>query len=129
MQERALLDELLDFAREQSLKVRIAPFAPPGRSAGGLCVLRGRRIVLLDGGATLVEQSSALAEALVEALGEDAATTATNAVVRAALDQAASRLRWRSARDAAPRPASPLQRRISVLRGPKPGLRSVRPKR
>jgi len=127
--ERALLDELLDFARAQDLKVRIAPFGPRGRTAGGLCVLRGRRIVLLDGGAALVEQSSALAEALVEALGDEASATVTNAVVRTALDQAAARLRWRSARDAAPRSTPPLERRISVLRGPKPGLRAVRPKR
>jgi hypothetical protein len=123
-----LLDALASFARALDLDVRIEPFVRPGKSAGGLCLLRGRRVVLIDASASVVEQDRTLAEALVDALGPEAALAVTQAPppVREALRSAAQRVKWRGS-EAIPR-TSPLQRRVSVLRRPKPGLRSVRPK-
>ncbi len=117
------LKELLELAQAHDLEVRSAPFARPGRSAGGLCLLRGRRLVLLDSGAPLVEQVGALAEALMDALGPQAAIPTASPAIQQAL-AAAARRRWGSDHGS----SSALARRVSVLRRPKPGLRAVRPR-
>jgi len=125
---RALFRQLLDLAGSLGLAVRIEPFARPGSSGGGLCLLRGRHVILLDGGAPIVEQTSALAEAIAEALGPNATPRATSEAVERAIVSASRRLAWRAASQSAAARTSPLQRRVSVLRRPKPGLRAIRPK-
>ena len=59
-----LLEELLSVARKLGLEVRIQPFHGGLRSAGGLCRLRGRLLVILDQRADEFEKGRVLAEAL-----------------------------------------------------------------
>lgn len=57
---------LLDLARRLKVQVRREAFAPapPDRSRGGLCLLRGRPVVLIDPSLSLVERVVLLSEAL-----------------------------------------------------------------
>ncbi len=76
MQLATLLDELSRVAERLELDVRSEPLEPrlEGRDygRGGLCVLRGRRVILLDSRAPLPDRIAVLAAALaafdVEAL-------------------------------------------------------------
>jgi UDP-N-acetylmuramate dehydrogenase len=62
--DRALLDELLEVARKLGVPVRIEPFETPAAGGGGLCVVHGRDLVLLDAGASPSDRVRALARAL-----------------------------------------------------------------
>jgi hypothetical protein len=61
-----LLDELLHAARRLGVEVRSEPFETPATMGGGLCVVRGASLVLIDQRAPLPDRLRALARALVE---------------------------------------------------------------
>ena len=64
--DQRLFDELLQAARQLQVEVRIEPFETPATRAGGLCILRGETLVLLDQHATLPDRIAGLARALAE---------------------------------------------------------------
>jgi hypothetical protein len=66
MDAQHLLDELLQAAKRLGVQVRSEPFETPAAAAGGLCVVRGENLVLIDQRAPLVDRVRALARALVE---------------------------------------------------------------
>ena len=61
-----MLRALEDVARRVGLEVRVEEPWRGGPSAGGMCLLRGRRVVLLDALAPLPERVEVLCEALSE---------------------------------------------------------------
>jgi hypothetical protein len=63
---RRLLEELLAVARKVGVEVKTQHLRVPIRSAGGLCRLKGKHVILLDGRAEPLERAAALAEALGE---------------------------------------------------------------
>jgi len=65
-----LLEELLAAARRLGVEVRIEPFETPATMGGGLCIVRGASLVLIDQRAPLADRLRALARALGE-LGSD----------------------------------------------------------
>jgi hypothetical protein len=73
-----LLDELVQAAQRLGVEVRTEPFETPAALAGGLCVLRGAHLVLIDQRAPLVDRLRALARALGD-LGSDAVYMAPEA--------------------------------------------------
>jgi len=66
MDDQQLFDELLQAARQLKVEVRIELFETPATSGGGLCILRGETLVLLDQHATLPDRLSGLARALAD---------------------------------------------------------------
>ena len=68
MEPRALEEALLDVARRVGVEVRREPFdgAVPREALprGGLCVIRGVRVILVDATLTAVERAAVLADAL-----------------------------------------------------------------
>jgi len=66
MDPERLLDELLHAARRLGVEVRSEPFETPATMGGGLCVVRGESLVLIDQRAPLPDRLRALAQALVE---------------------------------------------------------------
>lgn len=64
MQPEHLLDELLQAAARLGVEVRLEPFETPATVGGGLCVLRGEHLVLIDQRAPLPDRVRALARAL-----------------------------------------------------------------
>jgi len=65
--ERArLFEELLCAAEKLGVEVRVEPFETGGTSAGGICKLHGRRLILLDAAASVPERAAALASVLSE---------------------------------------------------------------
>ena len=64
VEPRRLRDELVGVAQKLGFEVRVEPFRAPTRSAGGLCRLRDRVLILVDAGANPIDQARALAEAL-----------------------------------------------------------------
>jgi hypothetical protein len=66
MDPRRLLDELQGVASKIGLIVRTEALRIPIRSQGGLCRLKGQRVVLLDERASVFDRSMCLAEALAE---------------------------------------------------------------
>lgn len=68
MDEGALLDEMTAVLKRAGVEIRIEPFRYPPESAGGLCRVHGRNLVLLDSGASRPEQARALLE-VVENIG------------------------------------------------------------
>jgi len=89
MDDAALLHLLLDLARRLGFEVRTTPLAPKDQelsaARSGACVLRGRRLVLLDRAAPEGEKCRALLEAL---RGEDLAGIYVPPAVRDRLDGA-----------------------------------------
>jgi UDP-N-acetylmuramate dehydrogenase len=71
MEEQALLDELLRVAARLGVPVRIEPFETPAAGGGGLCVLHGHELVLLDARASARDRLRALARALGRLSVED----------------------------------------------------------
>ena len=59
-----MLRALEDLARRVGLEVRVEESWKGGPSAGGLCVLRGAPVVLIDGLAPLTERVAVLCDAL-----------------------------------------------------------------
>ena len=70
MDDQHLLDELLHAAARLGVAVRMEPFETPAALGGGLCVLRGETLVLIDQRAPLLDRIRALAQALVELQSE-----------------------------------------------------------
>jgi hypothetical protein len=64
VEPRRLRDELVGVAQKLGFEVRVEPFRAATRSAGGLCRLRDRVLILLDANSNAVDQARALAEAL-----------------------------------------------------------------
>ncbi len=59
-----LVDELMGVARKLGIEVRVVPLRGPTRSAGGLCRLNGKQMLLLDQKSSAIDRAGALAEAL-----------------------------------------------------------------
>jgi hypothetical protein len=66
MDDQHLFDELLRAAEKLGVEVRIEPFETPAPKGGGLCVVRGERLVLIDQRAPLLDRILVLAQALSE---------------------------------------------------------------
>ena len=71
MDPQHLLDELVQVARRLGVEVRSEPFETPAAMGGGLCVVRGSHLVLIDQRAPLADRLRALARALGD-LGSEA---------------------------------------------------------
>lgn len=112
-----LLQELADVAEAVGVTVRREPFGKGlVERAGARCRVNGRTVVLLNCVAPLPEQIRALAEALAPL---ETTSVSMSRSTRQEIAEAVRRLRWRNAvaADAVPLPL-----------GPKPGLRSTRPR-
>jgi hypothetical protein len=70
MDDQHLFDELLHAAARLGVAVRMEPFETPATMGGGLCVVRGATLVLIDHRAPLPDRLRALARALVELQSE-----------------------------------------------------------
>jgi hypothetical protein len=70
MDDQHLFDELLRAAERLRVEVRIEPFETPATMGGGLCVVRGETLVLIDQRAPLPDRIRALARALIELQSE-----------------------------------------------------------
>jgi hypothetical protein len=68
MDDAALFNELCSVLRKARIEIRIEAFKNPPESAGGLCRMKGRNLVLLDSGASAPERARALIE-VVERIG------------------------------------------------------------
>ena len=66
MDDQHLFDELLRAAEKLGVDMRIEPFETPAPKGGGLCVVRGERLVLIDQRAPLLDRILVLAQALSE---------------------------------------------------------------
>jgi hypothetical protein len=66
MDEKLLLNELLDLAERIGIEVRQDYL---GGEGGGICQLRGQKVLFLDMAATLADQLDQTAEALAEIEG------------------------------------------------------------
>jgi hypothetical protein len=66
MDDQHLFDELLRAAERLGVEVRIEPFETPAPKGGGLCVVRGEKLVLIDQRALLADRVLALARAVAE---------------------------------------------------------------
>ena len=78
MDPQQLLDELVQAAARLGVEVRTAPFETPAAMGGGLCIVRGAHLVLIDQRAPLVDRLRALARALGD-LGSEAVYMAPEA--------------------------------------------------
>jgi len=61
MDDTALMEALLDLACRLGIEVRKSPL---GGSGGGLCVLKGKRVLFLDTLASAAEQAGKTAESM-----------------------------------------------------------------
>jgi hypothetical protein len=59
----ALYDELCHLLAGSGIEVRVETFEKPSARGGGLCLVKGKRLVLLDAGASPAERARALIEA------------------------------------------------------------------
>lgn len=66
MDDQRLFEELLRAAEKLDIRIRIERFEPPATAGGGLCLIRGEPLVLLDGQAPLRDRILALARALAQ---------------------------------------------------------------
>ncbi len=64
MSEVPLYDELRTLLKAAGIEIRVEAFKNPPDSAGGLCVMKGRHLVLLDSHASQPERARALLEVL-----------------------------------------------------------------
>lgn len=122
MDPRQLLGELRAAALALGVEVRAAPFTARGSSAGGLCRVRGRSVIVLDASASSIDQAAALAEALASY------DLAPARLAREALDFVET-ARSRAERHRAPPSTTGGPPRVATLPLPKPGLRSTRSRR
>lgn len=110
-----LLDELARVAARVGLEVRLEAFEAGLREArvprGGLCTVRGRRVVLVDSAAPLPDQVAMLATALAE--------VETEQVFMPPIARATIQLYRRQSREATPpvRAPQPLARARGQERG------------
>jgi hypothetical protein len=68
MGEASLYDELHSVLLKAGMEIRVEPFKTPSDSAGGLCRMKGRNLVILDEKASVPERARALLE-VVERIG------------------------------------------------------------
>jgi hypothetical protein len=66
MDDQHLFDELLQAVEKLGVEVRMEAFQTPATKGGGLCILRGEKLVLIDQSAPLTDRICALARALSE---------------------------------------------------------------
>lgn len=66
MDNQHLCDDLLQAAEKLGVEVRIEPFETPTTMGGGLCVVRGEKLVLIDQSVSLPDRILVLARALAE---------------------------------------------------------------
>jgi hypothetical protein len=66
MDDEHFFDELLRAAEKLGVEVRKEPFETPATMGGGLCLVRGEQLVLIDQRAPLADRILALARALSE---------------------------------------------------------------
>jgi hypothetical protein len=66
MDDQHLFGELLQAAEKLGVEIRIEPFETPAPKGGGLCIVRGERLVLIDQRAPLFDRILVLAQALSE---------------------------------------------------------------
>lgn len=59
-----LFEELLAVARAIGLEVRALPLRASGATAGGLCTIKGRTVVILNSQKSAIDRGTALADAL-----------------------------------------------------------------
>jgi hypothetical protein len=78
MEPQHLLDELLQAAKRLGVEVRSEPFETPATMGGGLCVVRGENLVLIDQRAPLPDRLRVLAQALLD-LGSESVYMAPEA--------------------------------------------------
>ncbi len=115
MELARLLDELTRAAERAGIRVRAETFDPNlsdvKRPRGGLCTLRGERLILVDAKLPLPEQIATVAEALA---GVDLEHLFLPPIVRATIGAYASGSTTggsRAFRAAASRPRPPVKRR------------------
>jgi hypothetical protein len=60
----ALYDELCRLLADSGIEVRVEAFEKPSARGGGLCLVKGKRLVILDAGASPPERARALLEAI-----------------------------------------------------------------
>ncbi|MBN2195932.1 MAG: hypothetical protein JW751_24150 [Polyangiaceae bacterium] len=125
MVSREVLRGLLRLAQILGIEVRTEPFERRAIAGGGLCSLRGRRVILLDGKAPAVDRAAALADALSRI---DLSGANLDPKVTLAIAAARARRRWEEQRctRARPRRIAPA---VYSLPRPKPGVRSTRPRK
>lgn len=115
---------LLALAKSLGIEVRSEPFPRQAFAAGGLCSLRGRRVILVDANASRVDRIATLADALsqleLSAVRLDPALSLVFAACRA-------RQRWREGHRSggSPRRTTGV---VRWLRRPQPGVRPARPR-
>lgn len=56
--------ELLGAAQKLGLRVRVEPFLTVGESAGGVCKVLGKTLVLIDASSPILDRTAALARIL-----------------------------------------------------------------
>jgi len=78
MDPQQLFDELVLVALRLGVEVRVEPFETPATMGGGLCVVRGEKLVLIDRNAALPDRLAGLARA-VSGLPSDAVYMAPEA--------------------------------------------------
>jgi hypothetical protein len=120
-----LLDELTRAAAKVGIDVRMESFDPnlsdARRPRGGLCVVRGRRLILVDANAALPDRIATIAAALAQV---DLDAVYMPPIVRATIGAHAAPAGKKAEGPAEPRPAlrlvSPPQRTPRDKRAPKP---------
>ncbi len=70
MDDQLLFDELLLVSKKLGVEVRVESFETPATRGGGLCIVRGEKLVLLDRSAPLPDRILVLARALSELVSE-----------------------------------------------------------
>jgi hypothetical protein len=117
MELARLLDELTRAAERAGIRVRIEPFDPNlsdvKRPRGGLCTLRGERILLVDAKLPLPEKIATVAEALA---GVDLEHLFLPPVVRATIGAYAPVGKGGDEERPAPRPRPPVKLARAVKR-------------
>jgi hypothetical protein len=66
MDAQQLFDELVLVAERLGVEVRVEPFETPATMGGGLCLVRGEKLVLIDRNATVPDRLAGLARAVSE---------------------------------------------------------------
>ncbi|HEX4474812.1 MAG TPA: hypothetical protein VH142_07030 [Polyangiaceae bacterium] len=64
MEHERLMAELLGAAQKLGLRVRVEPFLTVGESAGGICKVLGKTVVLIDASSPILDRTAALARIL-----------------------------------------------------------------
>ncbi|MBN1435605.1 MAG: hypothetical protein JW936_00895 [Sedimentisphaerales bacterium] len=68
MEDESLLGQLLDLAERLGIEIR---YVALGSGGGGICTIKGKRVLFVDNSADLVERVAVTAEALAEEVALD----------------------------------------------------------